>query len=44
MANNIVPSPMSDAFHDWLEQCPNGWVRLDVHEDWVDYQFDIKEK
>ena len=33
------PSLMEDEFHDWLEQCPNSWVRLAVDNDSSTYKF-----
>ena len=36
MPYEIYPTPdsqlMDDTFHDWLEQCPNNWVRLAIEE------------
>ena len=45
-------SPMSDEFHDWLDQCPVMWFRGEVTRDHVTYSFetpsddedDIEEK
>ena len=37
MPYEIYPTPnsqlMDDEFHDWLEKCPNNWVRLAIEED-----------
>ena len=41
MINN--PSLMEDEFHDWLEQCPNSWVRLAVDDDSSTYKFYRKD-
>ena len=32
-------SPMSDEFHDWLDQCPVMWFRGEVTKDHVTYSF-----
>lgn len=40
MATNQV-SPMSERFHDWLEECPVQWHRLNVFENTVEYSFEI---
>lgn len=40
MSSNKV-SPMSEEFHDWLEQCPTQWFRGDVTDETVEYVFDI---
>ena len=36
MPYEIAPTPdsqlMDDKFHDWLEKCPNDWVRLDIEQ------------
>ena len=36
MPYEITPTPdsqlMDDTFHDWLEKCPNNWVRLDIEQ------------
>ena len=36
MPYEIYPTPdsqlMDDTFHDWLEKCPNNWVRLDIEQ------------
>lgn len=34
-------SPMSEEFHDWLEQCPAIWNRTNVTDEDVEYTFDI---
>ena len=31
----MKPSPMSDEFHDWLDQCPVLWFRGEVSKDHV---------
>ena len=33
------PSLMEDEFHDWLDNCPNSWVRLANDEDSATYKF-----
>ena len=33
-------SPMSDEFHDWLDQCPVMWFRDKVGKDHVFYAFE----
>ena len=39
-------SPMSEEFHDWLEQCPVGWYRNQpgVNATHVEYGFEIDGK
>ena len=36
MPYEIYPTPdsqlMDDLFHDWLEKCPNNWVRIDIEQ------------
>ena len=32
-------SPMSEEFHDWLDQCPVNWFRGEVTTDHVTYSF-----
>jgi len=32
-------SPMSEEFHDWLDQCPVNWIRDRVEKDHVFYAF-----
>ena len=39
MSNTV--SPMSDAFHEWLNQCPTNWYREKVTDRDVHYSFDI---
>ena len=43
MPYEITPVPnqhlMDDLFHDWLEKCPNNWVRLDIDQDSATYKF-----
>ncbi len=36
----MKPSPMSDEFHDWLDQCPVLWFRGEVSKDHVAYYFE----
>ena len=33
------PSLMEHEFHDWLEKCPNNWVRLAADNDSSTYKF-----
>ena len=37
MPYEIYPTPdsqlMDDTFHDWLEKCPNNWIRIDIEQD-----------
>ena len=33
-------SPMSEEFHDWLDQCPVNWIRDRVDKDHVFYAFE----
>ena len=37
------PSLMETEFHDWLDQCPNSWVRLAVDDDSSTYKFYRKD-
>ena len=37
------PSLMDNEFHDWLDQCPNNWVRLAFDEDSSTYMFYKKD-
>lgn len=32
-------SPMSETFHDWLEQCPVQWFRTETDETSATYTF-----
>ena len=36
MPYEIYPTPdsqlMDDTFHEWLEKCPNNWVRIDIEQ------------
>ena len=41
MTNN--PSLMDSEFHDWLDQCPNNWVRLASDKDSSTYMFYKKD-
>ena len=38
--NIMKQSPMSDEFHDWLDQCPVMWFRDKVGKDHVFYAFE----
>jgi len=33
------PSLMDDEFHNWLDKCPNNWVRLSSDNDSSTYKF-----
>ena len=37
-------SPMSEAFHDWLDQCPVQWFRGEVTKDHVTYSFETPDE
>ena len=37
-------SPMSDEFHDWLEQCPVTWIRDRVDKNYVFYCFETPDE
>jgi len=37
-------SPMSDEFHDWLDQCPVMWFRGEVTRDHVAYSFETPDE
>ena len=37
-------SPMSEEFHDWLDQCPVQWFRGEVSKDNVTYIFETPEE
>ena len=37
-------SPMSDEFHDWLDQCPVVWFRDKVSKDHVFYAFETPDE
>ena len=41
---NMKASPMSDEFHDWLDQCPVMWFRGEVTKDHVTYIFETPEE
>lgn len=41
--SNIEKSPMSEEFHDWLEQCPVNWCREKITDIDVWYSFDINK-
>ena len=38
-----IPSLMEEEFHDWVDQCPNSWVRLAVDDDSSTYKFYRKD-
>ena len=40
----MKPSPMSDEFHDWLDQCPVQWFRGAVSKGHVAYYFETPDK
>jgi len=42
--SNQSESPMSESFHDWLDQCPVNWYREKITEIDVHYSFDIDKK
>jgi hypothetical protein len=37
-------SPMSEEFHDWLDQCPVQWFRGEVTKDNVTYIFETPDE
>ena len=37
-------SPMSEEFHDWLDQCPVQWFRGEVTPDHVTYSFETPDE
>ena len=37
-------SPMSEEFHDWLDQCPVRWIRDQVTKDYVYYCFETPDE
>ena len=37
-------SPMSEEFHDWLDQCPVQWFRGEVTKDHVTYSFETPDE
>ena len=37
-------SPMSEEFHEWLDQCPVMWWRGEVTKDHVTYSFETPEE
>jgi len=41
MSNN--PGLMEPEFRDWLDQCPNNWVRLAADDDSSTYKFYRKD-
>ena len=41
---NMKASPMSEEFHDWLDQCPVQWFRGEVTKDHVTYSFETPEE
>ena len=30
---------MEDSFHDWLDNCPNNWVRIESNDESSTYKF-----
>lgn len=36
---NYDRSLMDNEFHDWLDKCPNNWVRLSSDDDSSTYKF-----
>ena len=44
-AVRLMPaSPMSEEFHDWLDQCPVHWFRGEVNKYNVTYIFETPEE
>ena len=37
-------SPMSDEFHDWLDECPVRWIRDRLEKEYVYYCFEITDE
>jgi len=37
-------SPMSDEFHDWLDQCPVIWIRDRLEKEYVYYCFETPDE
>jgi len=37
-------SPMSEEFHDWLDECPVRWIRDKITFDHVHYCFEIPDE
>jgi hypothetical protein len=37
-------SPMSEEFHDWLDQCPVQWFRGEITTDHVTYSFETPDE
>lgn len=33
------PSLMEESFHDWLDNCPNSWVRIQADNESSTYKF-----
>ena len=44
MKGNMKASPMSEEFHDWLDQCPVQWFRGEVTTDHVTYSFETPDE
>ena len=42
--NMSKASPMSEEFHDWLDQCPVQWFRGEVTKDNVTYIFETQDE
>jgi hypothetical protein len=42
--NMSKASPMSEEFHDWLDQCPVQWFRGEVSKDNVTYIFETPDE
>ena len=40
----MIESPMSEWFHEWLNQCPVRWIRDKVDKDYIYYCFEIPDK
>ena len=37
-------SPMSNEFHDWLDQCPVRWIKDRVDKNYVFYCFETPDE
>ena len=37
-------SPMSEEFHDWLDQCPVRWIRDRLEKEYVYYCFETPDE
>ena len=44
LKGNMKVSPMSEEFHDWLDQCPVQWFRGEVTTDHVTYSFETPDE